>query len=284
MKLLEYLKPNPEFIEKTKEIFLSEFRAQFPERNRSSYFAFKYFIRGMALGVGLMVFISGASVYADQKNVGVDNFLYPLKRSYEAINLAFTNKSEEPALQLKLAERRLHEIEEAEKTNPQDPKINELLVDFKRSVSSSLAALNGNDAEAQVVLGESETSDVPQGIADFAKQNIISQEAPSRAAPSPPSLTSSKEFGVKSRGTRGGAVFCYSLKDILDRKYKEVNEVVVSHPRFLEKFERKCGPIFEGGESTFEPRIYEAEDIENILDKPEDNLPGGGGEHGGKRK
>lgn len=147
MKLLRHLKPNKEFSEDTKIVFLGAFKEKFPHAARLPVRVFLYFVRGMATGLAVMIILGGASVYADQKNVGPENVLYPLKRSQELLNLVLTNEEERPELHLKFAERRLHEVSEIRKNNPESPKISGLVKDLEAEMKNSLAAIGNGETE-----------------------------------------------------------------------------------------------------------------------------------------
>lgn len=95
--------------------------------------------------MAVMAIISGASVYADQTNVSPGSILYPLKRTQEFMRLLVTAETEKPALHLKLAERRLLEIQEVRDSDPESPKISRLTNDLREEVKNSLITINNND-------------------------------------------------------------------------------------------------------------------------------------------
>lgn len=147
MRFHKLYKPNKEFRERTRAAFLAAFREKFPAGRSVVSPAFAYFMRGLAAGVaGVVVFMS-ASVYADQTNVGPDNFLYPLKRSQEWLNLTLTDAAERPALHLKLAERRLGEIQSVREDHPQSQRIVGLTAELRDEVQRSLPTIENFDVE-----------------------------------------------------------------------------------------------------------------------------------------
>ncbi|MBI4094548.1 MAG: hypothetical protein HY436_01945, partial [Candidatus Liptonbacteria bacterium] len=89
--------PDSAFVEKTRRAFLSAYEARFP-RALAPRRGWRYAARGLAAAIGAAVLISGASVYADERNVGPGNMLYSLKRSKEAVQLFFTSKEERPLM------------------------------------------------------------------------------------------------------------------------------------------------------------------------------------------
>ena len=130
-------KPNKEFKERNKTVFLSAFRSKFigiPQRAP----AFRYFIRGAAFGAALVLVLTAGATYADQKNVGATSVLYPLKRTSEAVKVAFTSQSEKPGFHLELAERRLEEIKEVREKNPENPKLESLSKDLEKEINNSI--------------------------------------------------------------------------------------------------------------------------------------------------
>ncbi len=260
MKLLRHLKPTKEFTEDTKIVFLHAFKEKFPRAAHSPVGVFLYFVRGMATGLALMIILGGASVYADQKNVGPENILYPLKRSQELLSLVLTNKEERPELHLKFAERRLHEVSEIRKNNPENPKIQNLVKDLRDEVKNSFAAIGNGSDEAT---NETE-SDVKPKIKtkDSSKKSEgieFSLEAPAPAAT--PSASSGK-FRDENEGENEGnkkrdlgkktlrqnqkiIPICHSFKGIIEDGGEDIRELIEEHPEFLEKFKRKCLPLVE---------------------------------------
>ena len=102
------LKPSPDFVRKTKNVFLTKWHNRFGAAPRPAprfSFAYKTIIAILVV-LGLT---GGASVYADTKNVGADNVLYPLKRHNESLRLVLANENDQPRLRLEFANRRLTE-------------------------------------------------------------------------------------------------------------------------------------------------------------------------------
>ena len=137
MNFRKLYKPDKEFKERNKTIFLSAFKSRFvgiPQRAP----AFRYFIRGAAFGAALVLVLTAGATYADQKNVGATSVLYPLKRTSEAVKVAFTKESEKTEIHLELAERRLKEIKQIREKTPQSPKINSLSKELEKELQESI--------------------------------------------------------------------------------------------------------------------------------------------------
>lgn len=272
-------KPNKEFRDRTKHTFLSEFHKKFPAGGPVPLYAFRYFIRGLATGVAIMILLGAGATYADQKNVGPNNILYPLKRTQETIKLALTKEENKPAAHLKLAERRIEEIRAVRKENPESPKIEKLTQDLQKEVAISFKTLEvikietstetitpapSKPEKVQIPLLEktqesapSEATSLPQEPEKptTPKPEITTPdlkiEKPAQAV-SPPKLVIRKEDFLT----------CESWRKILGFEEIEGVEIFQGVPEVLEEFYKKCQGFYE----ISIPEAFQAIPIE--LQKP----------------
>ena len=263
------LKPSAEFVRKTGFLFLSAFSQKFGrDLGPAAPKAFRYFLRGLASGVALMLIISSSAAYADQKNVGPNNLLYPLKRAQEAVNLTLSAPEEKPVLHLKLAERRLEEIEEVKQKDPSSEKISGLSDDLRKELRNSVRALNGDEVQEEDMAGAEnklgETSSVPQ----------VRVITPSQ----PVTETSTKQKSFSKRQVfieKSGPSICESFGTLLSSQNDEVQGIIKENPRFLEKFEKKCLPVVlrqvEKALEKIEERSLENEEKRQEILKVEEN-------------
>lgn len=141
--------PRREFVNQARESFLFEYRKAVPVRSPRLNLAFRTLI-GLLVATAA---VGGTAVYADVTNVSPSqSVLYPLKRYAEVIRATVTPASEQPALHLGFAGRRLEEIEELTKTTSTEPtkaeiKIQGLVDDLNDEVETSVAANDGNKEE-----------------------------------------------------------------------------------------------------------------------------------------
>lgn len=141
--------PRREFIERLRVEFLEAWRAEHPAPVSAalrSGRASPIVARAAVAAAVLMAFVGGAAVYADARNVGAKNMLYPLKRAQEEVRVALAPADARPGLHLGLAERRAREIKSLEK----DPAANGAAIkglerDIGNSVSSSLSSADEAD-------------------------------------------------------------------------------------------------------------------------------------------
>lgn len=214
MRFNKLYKPNKEFHERTRTVFLAAFREKFPAGRPAVSPSFAYFMRGLAVGIsGILVFMS-ASVYADQQNVGPDNILYPLKRSQEWLNLTLSSEVERPAFHLKLAERRLQEIQSVREGNPQSPRIVGLTAELREEVKRSLPTIENFDVDQAGVIhngdagtssSSTETTEAAGGTSE-EKDNEGKFVAPSQSQPPAAAVSSGS----------GPAVFPAKNNDLRD--------------------------------------------------------------------
>ncbi len=138
---LQFFKPRREFKEKTKNLYLSTFdqKYRFAAKPATS-FRFNYALRGATVFAVLLILVTGTSAYAYETNVGADNILYPLKRYNETVRSYFVPQAEKPAFHLKLAERRLAEIQQLQTENPTETgKALKIAEDLKEEIKKSFS-------------------------------------------------------------------------------------------------------------------------------------------------
>ncbi len=255
MDIKKLSKPNPEFKEKTKILFLSAVREEFGETKNSPSLAFRYFIRGAASGVALMLILGTAATYADQKNVGPENILYPLKRTQEAVKVAFTKEEEKSEFHLELAERRLNEIKEIRNKQPQSPRVVELTQDLKKEVENSFGATKNGGIEALPLIKEAPIARVATTVTPTLPVTGLS--APARTK------TSQGEFFMEAvedeirktihttslikqnRPDPKKVVICESWRSLLENDDLAMKYVLNESPKILERFNRKCQAVIE---------------------------------------
>ncbi|MBI2033851.1 MAG: hypothetical protein HYT13_02005 [Candidatus Liptonbacteria bacterium] len=233
------LKPSPDFVRRTGFLFLSAFSQKFSRDSKPEPSAFRYFVRGLASGVALMLIISGGAAYADQRNVGPDNLLYPLKRAQELINLTLSNAEEKPVLHLKLAERRLEEIEEVKQKDPLSGKIFGLSDDLREELHNSVGALNGDEIEDIQV--EKLENKLPVRLIP-PPQPLYKSTLPTSTATSTQPIKSYNKSSFKKQvfTEKSGPSICASFRALITSQSLEVREVIGENPKLIEKFEKKC--------------------------------------------
>jgi len=244
----EIYKSNKEFKERTKLLFLSATREKFGVFHARPTSAFKYFIRGLASGIAVMLLLISAATYADQTNVGTGNILYPLKRSQEAIKVAFTNQEEKPALHLKLAKRRLDEIKEVKSKNPASPRVAGLVADLKNEVNNSYKTIQENTTPLQPISQSAvvattsfaQTSTAPVVQARDRGENLSRNQSDSRIK-----SKDGIEKADKESSDRKNLSVCESWSDIIDDDDVSVEQAVSENPDLLDHFNSKCQTILE---------------------------------------
>lgn len=207
MKFKDLYKPSPEAFERMRRVFLLAYREKFPSAVASPW-RFGYFVRGLATSAGVIVIFFGLVAYADERNVGPENILYPLKRSQEFLLLNLSNENDKPALHLKFAERRLDEIEHIRESAPENPRIEALTNDLRKEVKNSLNSIrNGNGTPKAVKEQEGSEKEKQQAFAHRKKLSA-----------------------------------CESLGEFLSER-DEVAELFADEggAELVEKFEKKCG-------------------------------------------
>ncbi len=250
MNIKKMYQPRKEFKEQTKTLFLAAVREKLGSHASEPTFAFRYFIRGAASGIAFMLVLAAAATYADQKNVGPGNLLYPLKRSQESIKVVFTKEEKKPALHLELANRRLKEIEEVRSQNPQSSKVAELTQDFKQEVEHSLMTIQGNgpnippNIQPEVPVMIVATASAPVGMStELPPQKENKEEDDKANKESKYNSHSFRESKEKSSDDR--LVVCESWRGIIESDDSAVEEVLAESPKVLERFNDKCRHLFE---------------------------------------
>ncbi len=269
MNFKNFYKPNKEFKEKTKLLFLSAAQGKFGIAKSGPSPAFKYFIRGVSAGVAVMILLTSAATYADETNVGPNNIFYSLKRAQEAVKTAFTKNEEKPTRHLELAERRLEEIKSIQEGNPESPKISDLSEDFEQEIENSLGAFEKVETESKIKK-ESESQLKIQKDAANKKSEDKKEKKKNKKDDSPPSLQSfgassaienkeksdgeeednrkenkeevsgsnfieSKNYPLESKTS-----FCNSWLEILKKGEKTVNRITENDSELINRFNEKC--------------------------------------------
>jgi hypothetical protein len=153
----ERLRPSAAFVAKTRARFLQAFREVSPEELSMPVRRTPAFAGGFASGLALAVLVSSGAVYANEEDVAPSHALYPLKRAHEFFVLTLSSESEKPLRYLRLAERRLGEIETMKRIDPLHAIIPELRVELEEAVAHSLPTLEEAAATA-VTADEPEVS------------------------------------------------------------------------------------------------------------------------------
>ena len=248
-------KPNIHFVEKAKEVFLAAYREKFPLPHAGLLWA-RYFVRGFASGVALMLVFGGASVYADERNVSTRSAFYPLKRFSEAIQVVLSSEEEKPALHLKLAERRLGELLEIKKENPESPKISKLRGELKEEVAHSLAAV-----PEEVRGGEGENEKAPEAKVPKTQKTgiqttpLLEGEQEAEEFHETVIVQEAQEAARRPQHKRAVAI-CRSFQAFIQGRPPEEGDIAEHELRLLEKFEKKCAPftLMKNDEEVFDER------------------------------
>lgn len=267
MNLKKLYKPNKDFKERSKVLFLSAYKTKFPIEAQKAP-AFRYFLRGAAFGAAMVVVLTAGATYADQKNVGVSSVLYPLKRTSESVKVAFTNQSEKTEIHLELAERRLEEIKEVREKNPGNPKLESLSKDFENEIHNSLLKVEFPKSLQQAktsaklnleVEKENEDSKTPPvaGAPMMAATEIATEDSKlagdeksenedsrgiERALEEKDSRTSpsNKFLNFSEQQQRA----CKFWKKIIEEKDFAATDLVNKTPEILEKYNENCESFF----------------------------------------
>lgn len=249
--------PQAEFVARTEARFLSAYREQFPHARRPRTRGIVNFARGFAAGIALMAVVSGVAAYADQNNVGPESFLYPLKRSHEAVNITLANDEEKPALHLKFAERRLAEIQQVKTEAPQSPRVAQLTKDLEREVEASLAVLGtneektvkeekqaevktSNEAETEIENEKEERHALEPAVAPM---NVLVPRT-TREGKNENAVLSQKKEDKKASRSEKRAKVCRSLGEFITNDNLEINLVLDRTPGIWDTFQKQCE---EGG-------------------------------------
>lgn len=281
-------KPSPEFVERARRMFLAAYEARF-SASRPAVSGFKYFLRGAAAGIAFMLTISGAAVYADEKNVGPESLLYPLKRSREAVSLALTGEAERPTLHLKFAERRLAELETVKMKNPESPQAARLAADLKDEFQNSFSAFQDEHAEGKDekvtrrkpekvdnrLESENRKHGGREGGAGMGSMRMITASSAgaigaeaTSAKPQFPEENNREQRKTEAKGPledaskKNLAPVCESLRALIGLGSREIQLVLNGEPELFTRFERNCEPVQE--------RVQER--IEDVRDRLRDQM------------
>jgi hypothetical protein len=114
-----FFEPRKEFIEETRILFLSRVETiNKKEVYVGTIFTFKPFLKYALATVFIVMFLgSGLVIYADTKNVDVNNPLYGFKKTGEKVRLVIAPKERKPIVNHQIAERRVEEMEKLKDKN-----------------------------------------------------------------------------------------------------------------------------------------------------------------------
>ena len=268
MNFKKFYKPKSEFKERNRAVFLSAYKTKFPTSSQNTP-AFRYFIRGAAFGAAMVIVLTAGATYADQKNVGVSSVLYPLKKTSEAVKVAFTSGSAKEELHLELAERRFAEIKEVSENNPENPQIETLSKELEKEIQKSILKVELTKIPAAVVQVNSvedaskprapKTAPVPSAGISAGSAQIFSTEIRKTEIEENESNEDSEEKrdseknGLES--TRGEKTLikinrrqsnaCDLMKKIVTDEDSRFSSLKERNPEILEKFKENCEAIFD---------------------------------------
>ncbi|MDI6820774.1 MAG: DUF5667 domain-containing protein [Patescibacteria group bacterium] len=246
MKLPKEFKTTKEFNEKTNSIFLNAYRAKFGIHHKTASFVFRYFLRGAITGVAFMLVIGSTAVFADQQNVNPDHPLYPLKRSYESVNLALSKESEKPVVYLKYAERRFGEIREIKLQNKQHKNIPTLINDLREDLKKSFSTLENEPLEIKLT---SENQSAMSRVSNvILATSSLEEDQPPTPANRKDNLrnNSKRESSAKAeKNIAKNKSICKSWRELIGSEFPEVRQLIENQPNFMQRFERGCSPIIQ---------------------------------------
>lgn len=229
--------PSEDFVQKTRIAFLSAFDKSLESRARGRRPA-SYFLRGLATGVAsVLVLISGA-VYAEQRDVSADSFLYPLKRSYEAVSFSVVSRDDRPALHLEYAERRLLELEDLKSRDATNKQIIPLTADFKKELELSMAVFDDEEEEHDTDTADDATEN---SILDAAPDESDAKSIRLRESDSQPKIQSaSGKRAAPSLRSRKRRKACRIVETLWASKATEVRDVINGSRAYARNLEKKC--------------------------------------------
>ncbi|TSC82570.1 MAG: hypothetical protein G01um101420_237 [Parcubacteria group bacterium Gr01-1014_20] len=237
MNLKNIYKPSPEFKTETKNLFLAKFGEKFGSYQRTN-FAFKYFIRGIGVGVSFAFILSVTAIYADGRNVGPENILYGFKRSQEAVSITFSSDEEKPEAHVRLAERRLNEIKGVQNKDPKSPLIVSLKNDLAREIKSSVKTVKSKKesklvGEGRVLPGVDKS--LPTGVGtETSEVNELGVDMP--PARSSQNLQATNVRAIDKKSSR----LCRSWDQIIGDDGELIFEVVNKDRELRAWFEENC--------------------------------------------
>lgn len=299
MNIKKFYKPDKAFLERTRHAYLLHYRSRFPHAVRVIS-GFGYFIRGAAVGASFIFVLSSVAAYADGQNVGPTSLLYPLKRTYESVDLLLANEAKKPELHVQFAERRLSEIEEIREERPESPKIKNLTADFAKEIQHTLSAfelpvsIKAEKEQEPVVqkqersIEEEKTSSAAQETEKATQEKKVLPEnrAPRKSGTNitisgrPTSSLKGQASSVLEREDNARQVFqiseqqlfvsgiqiqnitpvCDSLRVFLKRRGEEVRKVLKDGEELFEKYKKNC----ERDEDVLDRKIEQESDGSDV--------------------
>lgn len=143
-----FFEPRKEFAEETRILFLS--RLEISNKKEKVYigglFTFKPFLKYTLATVFVVIFLSGGLViYADSKNVDINNPLYGFKKTGEKVRLVIAPKERKPIVNHQIAQRRLEEMHGLKNTD--NKKMESLNKEYNEEINLSLDEMANLDNE-----------------------------------------------------------------------------------------------------------------------------------------
>lgn len=140
--------PSKEFTQRARDRFLTAFDARYPSVVTPWHARIVFTAKALASVLAIAAVVLGsASVYADTRNVPVNDPLYPLKRLNESVRLAVAPPQEKPQLQASFVARRVSELNDLEEKDPSSTAIVRLANDAGNAVSASITAADNSNLQ-----------------------------------------------------------------------------------------------------------------------------------------
>ncbi len=242
--------PRSDFVRKTRQAYLQEYKTVFPETHSS----FSFVLPGRALTgvVFVILFLVSASAYADSSNVGPYSLLYPLKRSYEKAQIILSDKEARPQLHAELALRRLEEVRTVSERND-TPKAKELSIDAYSEALQSLKSIRDTSPETGLAAPSYETSVTKESPSvesfslmqesNFPKDMPVEKTSPKENAP--PMGARSQVFNAtetlaEDAGARTVYSPCESIRELFVSDVPEVQARLQNDSDVGKLFLEKC--------------------------------------------
>lgn len=264
MKLKKLYAPNKKFKSEAKKAFLRAFKVEYGVKKIQLSLVLGYLFKGVTSAVVAIVLLTGAAVYADQKNVGPESIFYPLKRAQESLRLIFVNASEKPQLHLEFAERRLGEIKQIKEENPRSSRVQGLVEDFRNEVRHSVVTIEYSHPSPEEVVFDAfptqaqpesmelsfpTTQATPATTSDTSES--IHQTGPGVATPQEPegklNVLLEKNMIMTHPGANENKAkliknkICESWDIIINQQDVEVRGLILGdNPNLFQKFRNKC--------------------------------------------
>ncbi len=245
------LRPSRAFVARARIRYLSAYQERYPQAHPQAVPVFRYFSRGLVVGVAVAVLVGGASTYAEQKNVDPTSPLYPLKRSSEAIQLVLTTTAERPALHAKLAERRLGEAEAIRAADPSSLRTAALAVEFRDEMLQSLETMNQIELTSAAMTGNGMVGDEPQAfpiLVPTTSRESLQTDADRNTTAIPAQIRREKERGEAKAARHRLSVqkmekVCRSLTRLLVSDVPEARDLLGQDGAILKQFNKNCEPL-----------------------------------------